>query len=135
MLQLGRSYSAKIRKKSQCFFVMVVALCYVYCVKCLVWICIKGSHLYRFLLYGDMGKNLYTIPFHEFHFHLVPLIPYSAILKKILVRSLIYFFIFSRVENQHLKQQLKQELRILFKIFRNLFLCYRKIFCVFNKIT
>ena len=38
---------------------------------------------------GNIG-NLKTIPFCEFQFHLVSLIPYSAIAKTILIRSLIF---------------------------------------------
>ena len=41
--------------------------------------------------------------FFEFQFHLVPLIPYSAIAKKILVRTLI-FHSFTPVENKPSKQ-------------------------------
>ena len=58
---------------------------------------------------GIIG-NLKTIPFREFQFYLVPLIPYPAIAKvpkKILVSS-FSFLIFTRVETQTLKQRLKQ---------------------------
>ena len=55
-----------------------------------------------------MGRTLQTIPFHEFHFYLVPFIPYSAIDKIILLRSLIIHS-FTRVENQPLKQRLKRK--------------------------
>ena len=48
-----------------------------------------------------------TIPFDEFKLHLVPLIPHSSIAITVLLRSLI-FRIFTRVENQPLKQRLKQ---------------------------
>ena len=48
------------------------------------------------------------------------LIPYSAIVKTILVRSFI-FNIFTRVENQPLKQGLKQKRRIIFKNLQNTF--------------
>ena len=51
----------------------------------------------------------------EIQFQLVPLIPHSAIAKTILVRSLI-FHIFTRVENQPLKQRLKQKPTHFFKI-------------------
>ena len=44
------------------------------------------------------GQNPLDYPFPEFHFQLVPLIPYSAIAKTILLRTLI-FHIFTRVEN------------------------------------
>ena len=46
-------------------------------------------------------------PFHEFHFHLVPSVDpifSNPIGKTILARSLI-FHIYTRVENQHLKQK------------------------------
>ena len=51
-----------------------------------------------------MGVWAEPIPFREFHFHLAPMIPYSAIAKTILVRSIIFLF-FTRVENQPLKQR------------------------------
>ena len=57
-------------------------------------------------------------PFHEFQFPLVPLIPYSAIAKKILVRTLI-FHIFTYLKNQPLKQRLKQKRRIILKNLQN----------------
>ena len=53
---------------------------------------------------GGIIGNLKTIPFREFQFPLVLLIPYSAIGKTILVRSLS-FHIFMHVENQPLKQR------------------------------
>ena len=56
-----------------------------------------------------------------FYFQLLPLIPYSAIAKTILVRTLI-FHIFTRVENQPLKRQLKQKRQIIFKNLQNVFL-------------
>ena len=51
--------------------------------------------------------------------HLVPLIPYSAIAKTVLVRSLI-FQIFTRVENQPLTQRLKQKRRIIVTNLQNI---------------
>ena len=51
-------------------------------------------------------------PLYLFHFKLDPLMPYSAVAKTILVRSLI-FHIFKRVENQPLKQGLKQKHRLI----------------------
>ena len=73
------------------------------------------------ILHGGIGRTLYTIPFRKVHFQLVSLIPYSAISKKILIRSLI-FHVFTRVENQPLKQGLY--LPTLLNIFS-----YRNIFC------
>ena len=64
------------------------------------------------------GGIIETIPFREIQFHLVPLIQYSAIAKRILVRSLI-FDMFTLVENQPLNQRLKQKLRIMFKNLQN----------------
>ena len=61
--------------------------------------------------HGGMGGTLSTIPFREFHFHLVPLIPNSAIAKT--TRQIPYFHIFTRVENLPLKQRLKQIRRII----------------------
>ena len=61
-----------------------------------------------------------AIPFHEFQVHIVPLIPHSAIAKTIFIRSLI-FYIFTRVENQPLKQRLKQKRRIILTNFRPIF--------------
>ena len=49
----------------------------------------------------------------EFQFHLVPLIPYSAIAKTILVRTL-FLNIFMLVNSQPSKQRLKQKLTIIF---------------------
>ena len=63
-----------------------------------------------------LWATLYTIPFRKFHFQLVLLIPYSAIAKTILFRSLI-FHIFARVEKQPLKQQLKHKRCIILKDF------------------
>ena len=59
------------------------------------------------IIHGPWGyhRNPLTNPFREFKFHLVPLIPYSAIVKTILVRTRI-FHIFTRVKNQPLKQLL-----------------------------
>ena len=51
---------------------------------------LKGSHWGLYIAGGFTGKIL-TIHGHEFHFHLVPLIPYSAIAKTILVRSPIFY--------------------------------------------
>ena len=59
------------------------------------------------IILGGMGRTLETIPFPEFHFQLVPLVPYSAITKSILVRTLI-FHIFTLVENQPSKQRLNK---------------------------
>ena len=72
------------------------------------------------IIHGGMGRTLYNIPVHDFHFHLVPLIPYSAIAKTILVRSLI-FHIFTRVENQPLKQRLKQKRCIILTNLQDIF--------------
>ena len=58
------------------------------------------------LLYID--RILWTIPFHEAHFKLGSLIPYSAIATTVLLKSRI-FHIFTRVENQPLKLRLKQK--------------------------
>ena len=63
-------------------------------------------------MHGGIIGHLYAIPFHEFHFQLVPLTLYSAIAKTILVRTLT-FHIFTRVENQPLKQRLKQTRHII----------------------
>ena len=49
-------------------------------------------------------RNLETIPFHCFHFHLIPSIPYSAIVKTIFVRT-PFFLICMHLENQPLKQK------------------------------
>ena len=49
------------------------------------------------IIHGGIIGN----PFHKFQFHLVLLMPYSALAKTILVSSLI----FTRVENQPSKQQ------------------------------
>ena len=80
-------------------------------------------------------SRLYPCPFHEFQLRSVPLIPHSAIGETVLVRSLL-FHILTRVENQPLKQWLKQKRRIIFTNIR-LFshsLSYRNIFC-FIKIS
>ena len=71
-------------------------------------------------IHGGTGRNLWTIPFHEFHSHLVPLIPYLAISKTILVRTLI-FHIATRGENQPLKQRLKHKRRIILNNVQNVF--------------
>ena len=67
------------------------------------------------IINGVIIRNLLTIPFREFQFQLVPLIPSLATVKTILVRSLI-FPIFTRVENQPLKQRLihKRHIILLF---------------------
>ena len=70
--------------------------------------------------HGGIIGTLQTIPFYEFQYHLVPLIQYSAIAKTILVRSLS-FHIFTRAENQPLKQRLKQKRRTIFKNLQNVF--------------
>ena len=54
-----------------------------------------------------MASTLYTIPFYEFQLQLVPVIPHPAIAKTVLLSYLI-FRIITRVENQLLKQRLKQ---------------------------
>ena len=41
------------------------------------------------IIHGGIIGNRWTIPFHELHFHFVPLIPYSAIPKTVLVRYCI----------------------------------------------
>ena len=69
------------------------------------WACwepfpLKGAYKDYTLGYG---QNPLDYPLREFHFQLVPLIPYSAIPKTIHVRT-IMFQIFPRVENQPLKQ-------------------------------
>ena len=51
------------------------------------------------IINGGMGRTLQTIPFREIQFQLVPLIPYLAIAKTIVFRSLI-FHIYTRVENK-----------------------------------
>ena len=86
------------------------------------------------IIHGGMGRNLYTILFHEFQLHLVPLSPHSAIAKTILIRSLI-FHIFTRVGNQTLKQWLKQKQPIILTNVRTFShsLSYRNIFCFINK--
>ena len=73
------------------------------------------------ILHGCIDRNLQNIPFHGFHSHLVPLIPYSAITKTALVRIRI-FHIFTLVSHtlKHiftlvshtLKQRLKQKRRL-----------------------
>ena len=71
-----------------------------------------------------MGISLETSrlsPFREFQFNLVPLIPYSAIAKTILVRSLI-FHIFTSVEYQPLKQRLKQKDVLFLKTYHIFFI-------------
>ena len=77
---------------------------------------------------GYVQKPLDYRPFHEFHFHVVLLIPCSAIAKTVIVRSLI-FYIFTHVENQPLKQRLTQKLCIIFLNVQNMFL-NRIIFCL-----
>ena len=78
--------------------------------------------------------NLQTFSLREFQFHLVLLIPYSAIAKTITARSLI-FRIFTRVENQPLKQRLKQKGRIIFKNFQIIFSFAKlEIYFLFHKI-
>ena len=67
-----------------------------------------------------MASTLYTISWREFQFQLVPSIPQSAIGKTILVRSRI-FYIFTIVENQPLKQQLRQKRRIILTNLQNIF--------------
>ena len=64
------------------------------------------------IIHEGITGTLLTIPFHEFQYHLVSLILYSAIAKRILARSLI-FDIFTRGENQPLKQWLKQKRRTI----------------------
>ena len=80
-------------------------------------------------------SRLSYILFHEFHFQLVPLNPYSVTAKTILIRSLI-IHIFTRVEDQHLKQRLKQKRRtILKKTYKTCFyhsLSCRNIFSFLN---
>ena len=66
-----------------------------------------------------MGVS-WTFPFCEFQLQLVPLIPYSAIAKTILVRSRI-FHIFTRAENQPIKQRLQLKRRIILKNLQNIF--------------
>ena len=62
-----------------------------------------------------MGRTLYTILFSEFHFQLVPLIPFSAIAKKSSTEPLfLYFYACEKSQNQKpLKQRLKQKRRII----------------------
>ena len=67
-----------------------------------------------------MGRTLETNPFREFYFQLFPSIHHSAIGKTILVRSLIVR-IFTHVENQPLKQRLKQKRRIILTNLQNIF--------------
>ena len=64
--------------------------------------------------YEDCTWGYHRNPFCEFQLKLVPLIP---IAKTILGRSRI-FHIFTRVENQHLKQRLQRKLRIILKTFQ-----------------
>ena len=45
---------------------------------------VKFGHSFEGSPRGVIIGNLQTIPFHEFQFHKVPLIPYSVITKKIL---------------------------------------------------
>ena len=84
------------------------------------------------IIHGSIIGNLYTIPYREFQFQLVSLIPHSVITKTILVRFLIFHY-FTRVANQSLKQGLKQKRRIIlsFNKLQNIFLFvnFRKIFC------
>ena len=68
-----------------------------------------------------MDRNLLNIPFHEFHSHLDPLIPYSAI-NKTSLSDLLFFHIFTLVENQPSKQRLKHKRPLLKKNIQNLFL-------------
>ena len=77
----------------------------------------KLEHVINIMLKGEYedytwgyGQNL----FREIQFQLVPLIPHSAITKTVLIRSRI-FCIFTRVENQPLKQRLNQTRRIILK--------------------
>ena len=63
-------------------------------------------------------QGLLAEPFREFHFQLVPLIPYSEITITILT---IIFHIFTHVENQPLKQQLKHKRPIILKNLQNVF--------------
>ena len=72
---------------------------------------------YTIYIHGGLGRTLDTIPIREFLFQLVPLIPYSAIAKTIFVIYLI-FYILTRVNNQPLKQGLKQKLRIILKTYQ-----------------
>ena len=65
-------------------------------------------------------RNPLDYLFREFQFHLIPLIPYLALAKIIIVRSLI-FHIFTRVENQPCKQGLRQKRRIILKYLQNIF--------------
>ena len=76
-----------------------------------------------------MAGTLLMIPFYEFQLHLVPLIPHSAISKTVLLGTLIYHIIFTRVENQPLKQRFKQK-----RTFSHS-LSYRNIFCLVKEYT
>ena len=71
------------------------------------------------IIHGGMARTQ-TIPFYEFQLHLVPLIPLSAIAKTVLLRSLS-FDIFISVENQPLKQKIKQKQRIILTNVQHIF--------------
>ena len=46
------------------------------------------------IIHGGMGRTLKTIPLRELHFHLIPLIPHSAIAKDNPRQIPYIFFIF-----------------------------------------
>ena len=67
------------------------------------------------IIHGGMARTRYTIPFHEFRVD-----PPSAIVKTVLLGSII-FHIFTRMENQPLKEGLKQKRRIILTKVRHIF--------------
>ena len=72
------------------------------------------------ILHRDMARNPLDYPLYEFQFQLVSLIPHVAITETVLLRFL-FFHIFTRVENQPLKQRLKQKRRIILTKVRHIF--------------
>ena len=79
------------------------------------------------IIHGVSSEPSRQSLFREFQFQLVPLIPYLAIANLILARSHI-FHIFIHVENQPLKQRLKQKRRIILQTYDTFahLLSYRK---------
>ena len=69
-----------------------------------------------------MTSHVKNIPFHEFHFHLVFLIPYVAIAKTILVRNLIFHsFRIEDSEQSHFIATIKTKQALFLKNIQHIF--------------
>ena len=72
------------------------------------------------IILGGIGMEPSRLaPFHDLQLQLVPWIPHSSIAKTIL--QIPNFYIFTHVENQPLKQRLKQKQRIIMTNERHIF--------------